>query len=108
MRKASHTALRSISFPDIRLVQQKEATLLAADMLKDPRDWLSHLHRAVSSANMNLVYGTPSLASASDLKLVWLEDFVARITKAALPGAHLSQVFPWLRHVPSRYVYLAD
>ncbi|KAG7060864.1 cytochrome P450 [Colletotrichum scovillei] len=103
MRKASHTALRSISFPDIRLVQQKEATLLAADMLKDPRDWLSHLHRAVSSANMNLVYGTPSLASASDLKLVWLEDFVARITKAALPGAHLSQVFPWLRHVPSRF-----
>ncbi|OHE95870.1 cytochrome P450 2C3 [Colletotrichum orchidophilum] len=39
----------------------------------------------------------PPLASTSDLKLVWLEDFVARLTKAALPGAHLSLVLPWLR-----------
>jgi hypothetical protein len=38
----------------------------------------------------------------SDIKAV--NDFVARLTRAALPGAHFVEFFPWMMYIPSSYV----
>jgi len=30
-------------------------------------------------------------------------DFVQRLTRAAYPGAHFVEFFPWMRYIPSRF-----
>ncbi|KAH9168381.1 cytochrome P450 [Lactarius sanguifluus] len=101
MRKAIHEGL-SIpgSFKDPQLT---EALLLTSGLLAQPATMDNHLRRAAASVIMSITYGTPPIVSELDPGIKAVNDFVARIERAALPGAHFVELLPWMRHIPSRF-----
>ncbi|KAH8982107.1 cytochrome P450 [Lactarius akahatsu] len=101
MRKAVHEGLSSPgSFKDPQL---NEALLLASGLLAQPATMDNHLRRAAASVIMSITYGTPPIVSELDPGIKAVNDFVARLTRAALPGAHFVELLPWMRHIPSRF-----
>jgi hypothetical protein len=52
---------------------------------------------------MTVTYDTPPIVVELDPTVKAVNDFVARMTQAALPGAHLVEFFPWMMYIPSRY-----
>ncbi|KAH8991461.1 cytochrome P450 [Lactarius hatsudake] len=81
MRKAVHEGLnKSFEVP-----QLSEAILLTSGLLAQPAMWDKHI------------------LSEQDSGVNAINDFLARVTRAALPGAHLVECFPWMIHIPSRF-----
>ena len=48
----------------------------------------------------SVLYDSPSLESAHDPSVSFVNDFGIRITKAAYPGAHLVEFMPWMMRIP--------
>jgi len=106
MRRAAHEGLHKAVTPRFHPTQQKEATILASEILASPHAWDDHLKRAATSVIASIIYDTPTLKSESDPLVKDVNEFTARLTKAALPGAHLVESFPWLKYVPASYASL--
>jgi hypothetical protein len=103
MRKAVHEGLSKPVAESFKDSQLNEAILLTSGLLAQPATWDNHLRRAAASIVMSVTYDTPPIVSELDSKVKAINDFVARLTRAALPGAHFVEFFPWMRHIPSRY-----
>lgn len=106
MRRAAHEGLHKAVTPRFHPTQQKEATILASEILATPHAWDDHLKRAATSVIASIIYDTPTLKTESDPLVKDVNEFTARLTKAALPGAHLVESFPWLKYVPASYASL--
>jgi hypothetical protein len=104
MRRAANEGFTKSSVKTFYETQITEAVLLASDLLVGPARWDQHFRRASASLILSVMYGYPTLRSEQDHILVGIKDFSDRLFKAALPGAHLVHSFPWLRHLPSRWV----
>ena len=102
MRKAAHEGLNKGVVKDFYEPQTKEALLLAAAGLAEPAQWDKHLRRAAASMVLSVVYDQPVIKSETDQNVKLINDFVQRLTRAAYPGAHLVEFFPWMRYIPSR------
>jgi hypothetical protein len=102
MRKAAHECLSKSVVESFKAPQLDEAILLTKGLLAQPAMWDSHLRRTAASMVMSVTYDTPPIVSESDSSVKAVNDFVARLTRAALPGAHLVEFFPWMMHIPSR------
>ncbi|KAI0066947.1 cytochrome P450 [Artomyces pyxidatus] len=103
MRRATHEGLnRGVPGP-FRPAQLKEAVILALNMLKKPSDWDSHIRCGSSSMVMSVTYDTPPITSWGDQRLKGVNDFSAQIGRTALPGAHLVEVFTWMKYIPRRF-----
>jgi hypothetical protein len=102
MRKAAHEGLNKGVVKDFHEPQTKEALLLAAGGLAEPGRWDNHLRRAAASMVLSVVYDQPTIKSEQDKNVKLINDFVQRLTRAAYPGAHLVEFFPWMRYIPSR------
>ncbi|KAI0279216.1 cytochrome P450 [Russula aff. rugulosa BPL654] len=96
MRKAAHEGLNKGLVKDFYETQTKEALLLAAGGLAEPAQWDKHLRRAAASMVLSVVYDKPTIKSEQDLNVKLINDFVQRLTRAAYPGAHLVEFFPWM------------
>lgn len=105
MRKAAHEGLNKGVVHKYHHTQHVEALLLARATLALPNDWDAHLRRASASAIMSMVYNVPPITKHGDPAVTNINDFVARLTRAAYPGAYLVEFFPWMRHLPSWYVH---
>jgi hypothetical protein len=103
MRKAAHEGLNKGVVKDFHEPQTKEALLLAAGGLAEPAQWDKHLRRAAASMVLSVVYDQPTIKSEQDRNVKLINDFVQRLTRAAYPGAHLVEFFPWMRYIPSRH-----
>lgn len=103
MRKAAHEGLNKGVVRDFHGTQTKEALILASDGLKDPAEWDKHLRRAAASMVLSVVYDQPTIKPGQDHNVKLINDFVQRLTRAAYPGAHLVEFFPWMRYIPSRF-----
>jgi hypothetical protein len=101
MRKAAHEGL-SKSVVEFEAPQLNEAVLLAKCLLTQPAMWDNHLRRSTASMIMSIAYGTPPITSEIDPSIKTANDFVERLARAALPGAHLVEFFPWMMYIPSR------
>ncbi len=55
---------------------------------------------------LSIVYGCPTITSDRDQTVDAINDFSKRIFRAAYPGAHLIEFFPWMRYIPSRLALL--
>ena len=104
MRKAAHEGLNKGVVRDFYETQTKEAILLAAGGLADSTQWDKHLRRAAASMVLSVVYDKPTIQSEQDQNVTLINDFVQRLTRAAYPGAHFVEFFPWMRYIPSRHV----
>jgi hypothetical protein len=98
MRRATHDSLNKTASTKFCQTQFVEAVALAKGLLAEPHIWDQHLRRASASMVMSITYDTPMLHSAEDPSIKDVNDFTARLTRAALPGAHLVEFLPWLRH----------
>ena len=102
MRKAAHEGLSKSVAESFKAPQFNEAVLLASGLLSQPATLDNHLRRVAASTIMSVTYGTPPIVSELDSKVKAINDCVARLSRAALPGAHFVEFFPWMRHIPSR------
>ncbi|KAF8271997.1 cytochrome P450 [Lactarius quietus] len=103
MRKAAHEGLNKGVVKDFHGTQTKEALILASDGLNNPAEWDKHLRRAAASMVLSVVYDQPTIKPGQDHNVRLINDFVQRLTRAAYPGAHLVEFFPWMRYIPSRF-----
>ena len=106
MRKAAHEGLNKGLVKDFFGTQTKEALILASDGLNNPAEWDKHLRRAAASMVLSVVYDQPTIKPGQDHNVRLINDFVQRLTRAAYPGAHLVEFFPWMRYIPSRCALL--
>ncbi|SRR6266571_7157580 len=102
MRKAVHEGLSKSIAESFKVPQLNEALLLTSGLLAQPAMWDKHLRRTTASIIMSVTYDTPPIVSELDSAVKAINDFVARLTRAALPGAHFVEFFPWMRRIPSR------
>jgi hypothetical protein len=102
MRKASHESLSKSIVESFKSPQLNEAILLTSGLLAQPATWDKHFRRTAASMVMSVIYDTPPITSELDSSVKAVNDFVARLTRAALPGAHFVEFFPWMMHIPSR------
>jgi cytochrome P450 len=104
MRRAAHEGLSTKSTVEsFKTPQFNEAVLLASGLLAQPATQDNHLRRVAASVIMSVVYDTPPIVSELDAGVKGINDCVARITRAALPGSHLVEFFPWMMYIPSRF-----
>jgi hypothetical protein len=105
MRRAADEGFNKGSVKTFYEKQTAEAVLLVYDWLAQPAQWDRHLRRAAGSMIMSIVYGYSTITSEHDDHAIdAVEDFTKRIFRAAYPGTYLVEFFPWMRHVPSRWV----
>jgi len=102
MRRAAHEGLSKSVVESFKTPQFNEAVLLASGLLDQPATLDNHLRRVAASMIMSVTYDTPPIVSELDSGVKAVNEFVARLTRAALPGAHFVEFFPWMRHIPSR------
>ena len=103
MRKAAHEGLNKGVVRDFHGTQTKEALILASDGLRNSSEWDKHLRRAAASMVLSVVYDQPTIKPGQDDIVRLINDFVQRLTRAAYPGAHFVEFFPWMRYIPSRF-----
>ncbi|THU75931.1 cytochrome P450 [Dendrothele bispora CBS 962.96] len=101
MRKAAHEALNKNVSPNYMENQLTEGIILTNAMVKEPKMWPHHIKRTAASFIMGIVYDKPPIENEEDHAVTKINDFVARLTRAALPGAHLVEFIPWLRYIPA-------
>jgi cytochrome P450 len=100
LRKAAHEGLNKGLVHQFHPIQHLEGVLLACGLLEEPHNWDGHLRRTAASAIMSMVYDEPPIISGNDSTVTFINDFVARLTRAALPGAHLVEFLPWMMYLP--------
>jgi len=103
MRKAAREALNEeVIKNDHHPPFFREAVILVFGLIEDSTAWSNHIHRATASALVAMIYDQESLKSTKDPAIAWLHESSYRFMRAAMPGAHLVEIFPWIRHIPSR------
>jgi hypothetical protein len=86
-----------------RPVLNREAMMLALELMKNPSDREMLLRRHSLSIMLSINYHHPPAQSDSDPLILEIIDRTRDITHTLEPGAHLVELFPWLRYVPSMY-----
>jgi len=94
MRKAKQESLRT------ETAQFNTATQYKDSVLEDPVYWYGHCKQAVASTIMQVTYGTSPPKWKYKDNVTKFHDFVDRVTRTAMPGAHYVEVAPWLRYLP--------
>ena len=101
-RRAINDGFTKSSVKGFNETQIKEAVLLASETLTSPARCDQYFRRAAASSILSVLYGYPTLRSDQDHIVKAINDFAARLFRAAVMGAHLVQFLPWLRYLPSR------
>lgn len=108
-RRAAHEGLRKNAARGYHTLLRKEGILLASALLASPRaqDLEKHFQRTAASATMSMLYDYPTLETENDKTLSEIHAFIDRLSIAAVPGAYLVDVFPWMMHIPERFVIVS-
>ena len=101
MRKAAHEGLNKTMVQNYNHKQTTEAALLTSGILTEPQFWDQHMRRTAASTIMSVMYDSPTITTEHDPSVSRINDFVYRLTRAALPGAHFVEFFPWMMYIPS-------
>ena len=102
-RRASTDSFSKSGVSLFRPVQNREAMILALDLMKNPSDKGMYLRRHSLSIMLSINYDLPPAQSESDPLILVITDRTRHISHTLEPGAHLVELFPWLRYVPSLY-----
>ncbi len=103
MRKAAGDGLRTSTARSFQPLLYKEGLVLAVNIATKPGAWNSHFQRAVASTLMPVVYGDTPSKSIRDANIAKFNEFHRAMGRSSVPGAYLVELFPWMRHIPSRY-----
>ena len=83
-------------------IQNREAIMLALVMMKSPLNLEKHFNRHAWSIMLSVNYHLPPVKSEDDPSVVRANEHVRRMMYEVQPGTRLVEIFPWLRHIPSR------
>lgn len=100
MRKATEQSFRTGTAQYNKIIQFESARQLAVEMLKDSNDWLGHVRQAVAATIIEVTYGKSPQYLKYRENVLKFQAFVDGITRAAMPGAHYVEMFPWMRYLP--------
>ncbi|KDN35871.1 hypothetical protein RSAG8_11233, partial [Rhizoctonia solani AG-8 WAC10335] len=98
-RKLLQSVLGRSSAPRFRPLQQREALRFAQRMMETPEDLVQHIRHNAAAVIMKIGYGY-EVTSTSDRYISIAERALASFASATVPGAHLVDLVPWLRHLP--------
>ncbi|KAJ7697080.1 cytochrome P450 [Mycena metata] len=101
MRRAAHEGLNNQVVRGFQPAQYKEALLLTSGILRHPNRWNEEFRRATASMVWSVVYDKPVIANSEHPSIATVNAFMARLVRAALPGSHYVEFFPWMKHIPS-------
>ncbi len=102
MRRAAHEGLHKSASKALNNIQTTEAVLLANGILESPERWEKHMRRFTASMIMTAVYDTPAIHSLEEESVRRINDHVIRVAQSTLPGSYWVELFPWMKHIPSR------
>ena len=77
-------------------------------MLESPDGLDKHIQRSAASATMSILYDYPTLESEHDEAITKIHTFIEHVSAAGAPGAHLVELFPWMIHIPERYLSVSS
>ncbi|KAJ7660445.1 cytochrome P450 [Mycena rosella] len=100
MRRAAHETLGPDIVKDYHASQERDAVLLASQMLHDPNNFHNQICRANGSISMSVIYGMPTVLDTSGGVIRQTNDFTERLLTSAAPGAFLVHHFMWMEHLP--------
>jgi hypothetical protein len=106
-RRAAHETLTKSAVQLYHPIQTKEATILVSLLMSS-----AHLNpekqfqRLSASTIMSILYDHPTIISEHDETLEKIDQYNLRISKAAIPGSYLVDIFPWMMHIPERSWFL--
>ncbi len=106
-RRAGHELLTKVAVRDYHPTFRKEALLLVSSIFKNTDDLEKHIQRSSASATMSILYDYPTLENEHDETLTRIHAFIDRMSAAAAPGAHLVELFPWMIHIPEKYISIS-
>lgn len=108
-RRAAHEGLMKNAARSYHTLFRKEGILLASALLASPRaqGLEKYFQRTTASATMSMLYDYPTLETENDKTLSEIHAFNNRLSIAAVPGANLVDVFPWMMHIPERFVLVS-
>jgi hypothetical protein len=89
---------------DFYPIQSREAIILSLALMKNP-PMKKHFQRHAWSIILSIGYGLPPVESEDDPDVLGIANHVQRGLHEIHPGNRLVEYFPWMRYVPSRYVY---
>ena len=102
MRKAAREALnKEVLNNGYHPIFLREAVILAFGLVKDSATQNNHIHQATLSALVTILYNKEPLKSMKDPVIAWLHKYSCQFMRAAMLGAHLVEIFTWMRHIPS-------
>ena len=99
-RKLLHHALTPSALRLYKPVQEAEASRLCFQLLHDPAHWEQLLDRFAASIVFSVAYGhrIDSMSAAVTRQRLRFMQIAAALN---VPGAHLVETFPMLKHVPA-------
>ena len=105
-RRAAHEGLTKNAVRSYHTLLRKEGILLASALLASPRPHCleKHFQRTTASAAMSMLYDYPTLETENDKTLTEIHAFINRMSTASVPGAYFVDLFPWMMHIPERFV----
>nr|BAL05172.1 cytochrome P450 [Phanerodontia chrysosporium] len=99
-RKLEHVALNQSAVKQYRPVIEHHAAQLALDILQEPDKFLTHTRLCTTRIILAVTYGLSARVTATEY--ISLAEEVMRIVTIYLrPFAHLCDVMPVLKHLPS-------
>jgi len=101
MRRAAHEGLSPSASKNFFASQEKEACLMLDGMLQKNSDWKNEIARSALSMSGGWIYDMPTIQNCHDPLITYGIDFMGRIVRAAFPGAHFADFFPWMKYLPS-------
>ncbi|KAF5374375.1 hypothetical protein D9758_004547 [Tetrapyrgos nigripes] len=100
MRRATDHAMGIKASSNFRRTQANESIILAHGILNEADLWRSHVERTSSSIALSMIYDKPPLQSLDDPSVVFMNSFVDRIAKVAIPGNYIVDILPILEKLP--------
>lgn len=100
MRRAAHEGFNVRASATYQPLQEKESTLLASHMLRNPTRWDEHLKRSAASTVLSAVYGWLPIDTSADALVERINKLMERIIYACMPGAYLVEIFPSMLYLP--------
>ncbi|KAI9450251.1 cytochrome P450 [Russula earlei] len=105
MRRAAHEALTKRAVQSYHPIQTKEATILVSSllMLSTRLNPDKQFQRLAASTVMSILYDYPTIMSEHDHTLEKIEEYILRLSHAAMPKSYFVNIFHWMIHIPARF-----
>ncbi|KAI1170366.1 cytochrome P450 [Nemania sp. FL0916] len=69
-------------------------------VLKEPGNLVTHIRRLVGATMLKIAYGYTAEAHGHDILIGMVGDCMKKFARAAVPGAFMVDIIPFLKHVP--------